>query len=92
MEQNNENMCGLMVSPPVAYIDCMVAAAGDDHFLLGWRGVKLLSMLLGPIQQGNVASAICVVLLSCIHLNTHEYNEHVQRHTGQLVMLSAISG
>lgn len=49
----------------------MVVSAGDDNFLACWRGLQLLRMLLGPIQEGLVTSAIGVILLSGIHLLTH---------------------
>ena len=51
-----------------AYINSVIAATSDDHFLSSWRCLQLLSVLLGPIQQGNVASPVCVVLLSSVHL------------------------
>ncbi len=54
-----------------AYVNGMVAATGDDHLLPGWRCMQLLRVLCGPVQQGNVASTICVVLLGSIHLHAH---------------------
>ncbi len=49
----------------------MVAATGDDNLLPCRRCMQLLHVLLSPVQQGNVASPVCVVLLGSIHLHAH---------------------
>ena len=53
----------------------MVAAAGDDHFLTCWQGMQLLTVLLRPLQQRHVASAVCVILLRSVHLQQRWYNQ-----------------
>ena len=55
----------------------MVTATGDDHLLSSWWFMQLLRVLLGPVQQGNVASPVCVVLLGSIHLHAHTEDRRV---------------
>ena len=52
-----------------AYVNGLVAACSDDDFLSCRRLVQFLCMLLCPIQQWIVATAVGVVLLSCINLH-----------------------